>query len=130
VDQLGELLDLAKPIKHEITAEPEAPEALSVIAVNPNTAGAGQKGLPVLIMGTGFKPGATIAFAGNPDDGGVAAPVITGVAAFSTKNLLVATLDIPAAAAKTGPWFYDVTVTNPGGQPPATLTKGFKVTNS
>lgn len=113
-DQLKALINLAIPVGQQVPPPLEEPElGLQVLNVSPNSASPNQV-LPVTIMGTGFKSGATAIFSGTP-------PIIVGTVTFLSENLLVA--NVVTAGAGT----YNVTVTNPDGTPPAVLPSGFTV---
>jgi hypothetical protein len=127
-DQLQQLVDLAAPIKHVITPEPEPETALAVLAVNPASIPASDLRLPasaqpnVTLIGTGFKKDATVAFAPAVSGPG---PVVVHVD-FVSKNMLLVTL--ATGIARPVPGLYDVAVTNPDGES-ATLGGGFTIKN-
>jgi hypothetical protein len=97
--------------------------ALSIISVTPASVNGAYTPLvlPVMIIGTGFKPAAQCTF-NRPG-----APVISVTSfAVTSPNFIVAVLAIPSAVG-TGKVNYDVQVDNQDGRAPQTLIGGFTV---
>ncbi len=113
-DQLQGMVDLASPIQHVITPEPEP--ALSILGANPNTGKVGTT-VNVLITGTGFESNASANF-------GLSAPGGSVGVLFLSANRLFATVTIAAAEQ---PGIRDIKVTNPD-QKKSTLGGGFTIT--
>jgi hypothetical protein len=123
-DQLKALIGLARPIGRDVPPPDAAPlTALSIISVTPASVNGAYTPLvlPVMIIGTGFKPAAQCTF-NRPG-----APVISVTSfAVTSPNFIVAVLAIPSAVG-TGKVNYDVQVDNQDGRAPQTLIGGFTV---
>lgn len=131
-DQLQELVNLAAPIQHVITPEPE-PE-LAVLGIHPNVAFITPQNLstaqiPITIVGTGFAVGTanatvSIVLTAPPNTSVVQLPPIV-----LTSNVIHATLS--GANLQPGPNEITITVTNPtqgpSPAPTAVLETGFTV---
>jgi hypothetical protein len=113
--QLQQLVDLATPIKHVITPEPEP--SLAVLGVNPSSARLLDS---VTVIGTGFDSNASVAFtrAAPPND-----PIPVTVTHLS-ENMLFVTLN---PGNTTPPGSFDVQVTQRLTQK-QTLASGFTLT--
>jgi hypothetical protein len=93
-----------------ITVNPGTPPAqLTVTATSPNVVSQNIGIVTFVITGTGFAPGASVAFA----NGTGPAPRVRSVAADSPTQL-TASVEIKAGGAKTNR-YWDVKVTNPNG---------------
>jgi hypothetical protein len=124
-DQLQQLVDLATPIKHVITPEPEP--ALAVLAVNPSRGplGGSRKVSSVTVIGTGFDNDATVTF-------------IQGSKRFSpgqsskfhvlSDNMLFVPLDFLLTGGAQ-PGSYDIKVAQNNGTEFGILGGGFTITN-
>ena len=115
--ELNELVRLAQPIEHEITAEPDSLKTFAVNEVGPLSlghlpAGSTSKDVPIFVQGTGFQVGASVDFLANTGSGApprIVKNVGTGTF-FQSENILVVRLQRPI---KQGTW--DVKVTNADG---------------
>jgi hypothetical protein len=119
-EQLQQLVNLATPIQHVITPEPEP--ALSVLGINPNAvflSAAGTKSLPLTIIGTGFDISPKV----PPFIKSVLPIKVVGVL---SDNLIYATLDL-SRPLNPGPYPITITVTNRNEIAPATLQTEFTV---
>jgi hypothetical protein len=123
--ELGELTQLARPIRHDITPDPDSGlplAALSVTGVRPDSAPAATQ-TTIAVLGTGFEFGGTplqAAFTPSAGSGGTAFQAASVY--FRSENCLAAT--IPAGQT---PGVYDVTVTNADGRPSRPLTAALTV---
>jgi hypothetical protein len=124
-DQLQQLVDLATPIKHVITPEPEP--GLAVLTVNPSRGSlTGPRQVSnVTVIGEGFSSDATVTF-------------ILGSTSFSpgsssnfhvlSENMLFVPLDfLSTGSAPLGS--YDIKVVQNNGTESETLGTGFTITN-
>jgi hypothetical protein len=118
--QLQQLVDLAAPIKHVITPEPEP--ALAVLAVNPSSGSRKSLRQSVTVIGTGFDSNATVTFtrAAAPND-----PIPLSVINLS-ENMLFVTFN--QGGTPPGPGSFDVQVTQRITQKQI-LAGGFTLTN-
>jgi hypothetical protein len=98
---------------------PPPPSGVTVSSISPNTTTVGST-LLVTVTGSGFKFGATLAFA----NGSGTAPVASAVIVTSSGQF-TATVSVPQSGPK-GWGAWDVVVTNPDGQS-GVLTAGFTV---
>jgi hypothetical protein len=135
-DQLQELVNLAAPISHVITPEPE--HALAVLVINPNVMflsalASGQTNVPITIIGTGFDTGITNFTTTTPPPlagtVNISAPRLNfgPIGSFSpaSENLIVVQLTVsPPPTA--GNYVVTITVTNRDGKS-ATLQTSFAV---
>jgi len=122
IDRLTDLANLAKPIEHQITPEPDFALPFSIAQLQPNSLSLSNPVTQVFVRGDGFAlgsvpPAVTFTTAGPPPATLSSAPVY-----FRSESLLVATL--PPGLTR-GVW--DVIVTNPDNIQ-AVLTGGFTVT--
>jgi hypothetical protein len=118
--QLKQLVNLAAPIKHVITPEPEP--SLAVLSINPSSGSTEITNTNVTIIGTGFINNAVVEFIGLPGSN----PPSAVSTQFLSENMLFAVL----AVLGTSPGLYDVKVTQTVGSQThtATLGGGFTVT--
>jgi hypothetical protein len=107
--QVKQLVNLAAPIKHLITPEPEP--SLAVLAVNPSS---GPATGSVTVIGTGFDSNAKVTF------GTLLAPSVT----LSETMLFVPLRFL------TAPGSYDVQVSQRNGAQTQTLASGFTLTRA
>jgi hypothetical protein len=114
-DQLQQLVNLATPIQHVITPEPEP--SLSILGINPNTIflSAGATSVPLTIIGTGYDVQATV---------DITSPLPITKFGVLSDNLIFATLE--PKQVKAGSYSITIKVTN-RNQAQATLTTGFTV---
>lgn len=120
IAQLQALITLARPIKHEITSEPDFGLPFQISAAEPVflsdlPAGSTSTSIPVHVRGNGFQATPTVSFVGPR------APSILRVF-FRSETLLIVTLSTSTVKIGTS----DVVVTNADGQS-LTLKKGFTV---
>ena len=123
-DQLRQLVELATPIRHVITPEPEP--ALAVLAANPSSGPVtGSGAIPnVTVTGTGFAGDAAVVFISQA--GQRFPSVRTAPVTVLSENFLFVPLGFLAAASP-GP--YDIQVIQNGGREAQTLGGGFVVTS-
>jgi hypothetical protein len=143
-DQLQELVNLAAPIQHIATPEPQ-PE-LAVLGINPSvvffSALPASKQAIVTIIGTGLDSGGTMSVAftatapsQNASHIGVDGSFGSGTAKILSDNLAFVTLDLNQIVTAPGPndlgpYTVTVTMTNPNQLPPpapVTLVTGFTI---
>ena len=117
-DQLQELVNLAAPISHVITPEPEP--ALAVLGINPNvmflSALTSGQPLPITIIGTGFDTNVTGFTTTTPPSGpglNIIAPGLTFLDRLPplSENLIFAPLGL-APLPTAGNYVVTITVTN------------------
>jgi hypothetical protein len=119
-DQLQELVNLAAPISHVITPEPEP--ALAVLGINPNVMFLsaltfGQVNVPITIIGTGFDTNVTGFTTNTPPPPGpglnIIAPGLTFLNSLPplSENLIFAPLGL-APLPTAGNYVVTITVTN------------------
>jgi hypothetical protein len=132
IDQLIDLANLAQPIEHTITPEPDFGLPLQVMGITPNSVSLSNlpKSVTFRIRGSGFE--FTTGASGLPtvqfNNGPVVLPTINATPVFfRSESLLIAVvlLDLPPTVPVGATW--DVQVANPDGTS-AILTGGFIVT--
>jgi hypothetical protein len=124
---LQELVNLAAPIKHVVTPEPNFGLPLSITDVSPNRRKipAGQDKMVVTVRGSGFLSRAEVSF---KSDQGTTIDPKTVTTSFSSDSRLVVVVN---SGSKTPTGIFNVTVTNPDdgtATHTATLSGGFTVT--
>jgi hypothetical protein len=128
IDQLQDLANLAQPIEHTITPEPDFGLPLEVVGLFPNSLSRGNPPpapVSLQVRGSGFvfTQGAaglpTVTFSAGP------APITPLQTYFQSQGLLVVTLG--AVPALNGIW--SVQVSNPFGPPSSILPNALTVTN-
>jgi hypothetical protein len=125
--ELAELVRLAKPIRHDVTPEPDFALSLEVTGVQPSQVSlsslSGKNAVAVQVRGHGFEIGdrATpkVIFTAK------GTPITVDQTYFRSENLLVANL-AGVAGFTVGLW--DVNVQNPDGKKGFPLPGGFEVT--
>lgn len=120
IDELNSLVKLAKPIKHEITSEPDfglpfAVDSVPPLDLNNPPNGSTAASIPIHVRGNGFQTTATVSFV----------PALTGATFFRSESLLIVRLN-RGPQLKPGTW--DVVVNNNDGTPPERLAGGFTIT--
>ena len=123
VAQIDDLVQLALPIQHVITPEPDFGLPFGVIETRPSQlvlASLNQpqrSNFPLFVRGTGFQATPVVTFTPNT-------MVINSGPFFRSENLLVVMLDLASTGA--GTWSIDVT--NADGSGPLRVPGGFTVT--
>jgi hypothetical protein len=127
-DELQELVNLASPIAHVITPQPDFGLPLQVTGVQPSiqsiSALSGTT-LSLLIIGSGFQsPAGTVTLT----NGSSSFVVPAGSVFFRSEGLLVAQFNLAAAQGALGYGAWTIEVTNPDGSAPAVLDNCLTIT--
>jgi hypothetical protein len=127
-DQVKELINLAVPVGQEVPPPVQEPqEGFQVLNLTPNSVSASRSQkvtIPITIIGTGFRPGATLTF--TPTS--LNAPVVTAATpTFLSENLLVAQVTVDGTSSQISGQTFSFTVTarNANGSVAVPLVNGF-----
>jgi hypothetical protein len=127
-DQVKELINLAVPVGQEVPPPVQEPqEGFQVLNLTPNSVSASRSQkvtIPITIIGTGFRPGATLTF--TPTS--LNAPIVTAATpTFLSENLLVAQVTVDGTSSQISGQSFSFTVTarNANGSVSAPLLNGF-----